>query len=257
MSVDSSSAITTKDQILVIDDDHDLTMLLESLLQKVGYRTVTAETGHDGLRLFYNQRPNLVILDIRLPGMDGWKVCERIRELSDVPIMLLTAQAEANDRIRGFGLGADDYVAKPFELRELLARIRALLRRSNHQSLEGKRFAVFDNGELHVNFDSHDVLVRGQPVHLTRREFLVLSYLIENQGRVLTPQQLLRQVWGPEFTDEVGYVKLYIRYLRIKIEETPSSPRIILTQRGVGYRFARAEDQQYSSPRGVSSEQNI
>ncbi|MBI2955266.1 MAG: response regulator transcription factor [Chloroflexi bacterium] len=225
-------------RILIVDDDHDLLTLLTSSLQRIGFRILTAETGQDGLKLFYNERPDLIILDISLPGMDGWKVCGRIREVSDVPVLLLTARAETSDRIRGLDLGADDYITKPFEFRELLARVRAILRRSNN-TLAPRKIAVFDNGELHIDFDAHEVMVRGQSVHLTRREFRLLSCLIENQGRVLTTQQLLEQVWGPEFIDEVGYVKLYVRYLRTKLEEEPSNPRLILTERGVGYRFTR------------------
>lgn len=228
-------------KILIVDDDHDLLMLLKSSLQRLGFLPLTAQTGHEGLRLFYNERPDLIVLDISLPGIDGWRVCGRIREVSEVPILVLTARAETGDRIRGLDLGADDYLTKPFELRELLARVRAILRRAGQQTSE-KKVAVFDNGELYVDFDSHDVLVRGQRVHLTRREFRLLSCLVENQGRVLTPQQLLRQVWGPEFVDEVGYIKLYVRYLRTKLEEEPSSPRLILTERGVGYRFARNQN---------------
>ncbi len=227
-------------KVLVIDDDVDLLELLKDFLQRVGYQPLTSQTGQDGLKQLLYERPNLVILDLGLPGMDGWKVCGRIRELSDVPVVMLTAKGETADRIRGLDSGADDYITKPFELQELLARLRAVLRRTSGWSLP-RKVDVFDNGELRVDFDSHDVLVRGQQVHLTRREFRLLTCLIENPGRVLAPQQLLRMVWGPEFTEELGYVKLYIRYLRTKIEETPNRPRLILTERGVGYRFAQAE----------------
>ncbi|MBI4321018.1 MAG: response regulator transcription factor [Chloroflexi bacterium] len=225
-------------KILIVDDDRDLLMLLRSSLQRVGFSILTAETGQEGLRQFYNERPDLILLDIALPGVDGWKVCGRVREVSEVPILVLTARSETGDRIRGLDLGADDYLTKPFELRELIARIRAVLRRANPQ-LSQDKIAVFDDGELHVDFESHDVFVRDRRVHLTRREFRLLAFLVQNSGRVLTHQQLLGQVWGPEFVDEVGYVKLYIRYLRTKLEEDPSRPRLILTERGTGYRFAR------------------
>ncbi|MCD6555473.1 MAG: DNA-binding response regulator [Chloroflexi bacterium] len=223
-------------KILIIDDDEKLSRLVQLFLSQHGYEVHTASSGLQGLQLAYDLHPDLVVLDIMMPGMDGWVVCSRLRDVSDVPIIMLTAKDGERNVVEGLESGADDYVVKPFSMAELLARIRALLRRSS-QSSRVEEMKVFGNGEFVVNFSKREVIVRGQPVNLTPTEFELLACLVKNEGRVLPHKMLLQQVWGDEYVGETQYLKLYIRYLRQKVERDASNPEYILTEWGVGYRF--------------------
>jgi two-component system KDP operon response regulator KdpE len=176
-----------------------------------------------------------VILDVMMPGMDGWDVLSRLREMSEVPVIMLTAKGREVDIVRGLGLGADDYITKPFGTGELVARVRALLRR-NKMPVAQRVTRYQDNG-LSIDLERHEVRVKGVSVDLTPTEFRLLSVLVQNAGKVVPHHTLLTQVWGEEYASEVHYLKLYIRYLRQKIEESASNPRYILTEWGVGYRF--------------------
>jgi DNA-binding response OmpR family regulator len=220
----------------MIDDDAELLDLARTWLGNAGYELVMAGDGAEGLRRAYSSRPNLVLLDVRLPSMDGWEVCRRIREMCDVPIIMISVNGARIDVLKGFSLGADDYVSKPFDFRELVARVQAVLRRSGTERGQEARPA-FRSEEIAVDWRSHQVHVRGEQVSLTPTEFRMLACLIENQGWVVTHEQLLRKAWGPNYLGDRSYVKVYIRYLRQKIERDANEPRLILTERGVGYRF--------------------
>lgn len=222
--------------ILIIDDDKTLIDLLGQALGKAGYEIVSATNGIDGLQVLYKHRVDLVILDVMMPRMDGWETCSRIRDLSDVPVIMLTAKDEEADALKGFQCGVDDYVTKPFSFAELTARVKAVLQRARRTPADKQRKVyVFD--ELVVDADNSQVIVRGKPVSLTPTEFQLLLTLAENAGRILSHEQLLSQVWGPEYVGEPGYVKRYIWYLRQKIEEDPSAPEYIITERGFGYKL--------------------
>jgi two-component system KDP operon response regulator KdpE len=213
--------------------------MLQLQLEKRGYRVVAALSGREGLQKACQVRPDLVVLDIMMPGMNGWEVCRRLRELSNVPIIMLTVRNVEGDVVKGLETGADDYLTKPYSAEELDARIQAVLRRSsnrNGQRSSGSSF--YSNGHLSIDFDRHIVTVRGERVELTPTEFKLLSCLTRNEGRVLPHRYLLTEVWGSEYMDEVDYVKLYIRYLRLKLEDDPSDPVYILTEWGTGYRFS-------------------
>jgi two-component system KDP operon response regulator KdpE len=213
--------------------------MLQAQLERKDYRVVAASSGRDGLQKAYQYRPDLVILDIMMPGMDGWEVCRRLRELSNVPIIMLTARSLKGDVVKGLEAGADDYLTKPFSAMELDARIQAVLRRSSGNNGQGNsRSSFYSNGHLDIDFDRRIVKVRDERIDLTPTEFKLLSCLVRNEGRVLPHRYLLTEVWGPEYADEVDYVKLYIRYLRLKIEDDPSDPAYILTEWGIGYRFS-------------------
>lgn len=225
--------------MLVIDDDKDLAFMLKSQLERKDYKVVTASDGREGLQKAYQVRPDLVLLDLMMPGMDGWEVCQRLRELSNVPIIMLTARSMKGDVVRGLEAGADDYLTKPFSAAELYARIQAVLRRSNRENGQGdSRSAFYTNGHLSIDFDRRIVTVRGERIDFTPTEFKLLSCLVRNEGRVLPHRYLLNEVWGPEYANDIDYVKLYIRYLRLKIEDDPSNPVYIQTEWGVGYRFS-------------------
>lgn len=224
------------EKILIIDDEDTTVQLLNLLLERRDFEVVTALRAEDGLRQAYRTHPDLVLLDIMMPEMDGWEVCRRLRELSDVPIIFLTARGEIRDVVKGLEMGADDYIVKPYDNDELVARIRAHLRRSPAPSVSEE--LVFDNGDFRINFINREVRVRNEQVHLTPKEFNLLGVMVRNAGRVLTRTELVKEAWGPEYDDAVESLKLYIHYLRQKVEEDPQHPTYILTSRGVGYRFA-------------------
>ena len=208
-----------------------------ALLLERGYLAQHTSSGIDGLRSFCMQQPDLVLLEARLPDMGGCALCRRLRDLSDMPIIFISAAADTHDIVAGFEAGADDYVRKPFDNDELLARIRTRLRRSPNQ--RGSEELVFNNGELRINFINREVVVRGQPTHLTPKEFALLAALARNAGRVVSRQALATQAWGERYGDASDSLKLYVHYLRRKLERDPLQPGYILTTRGVGYRFAK------------------
>jgi DNA-binding response OmpR family regulator len=225
-------------RVLVIDDDANLVRLLSESLEDAGYEVLAAVNGLDGIKQLYTGRPELVILDVMMPRMDGWETLARIREMSDVPVIMLTARDAEADRLRGFDLGSDDYVTKPFSLAEMNARVRAVLARAARARTDGTSPPQVV-GELVIDFGSRRVLKRGEVVQLTPTEYRLLAALAENAGRTLSHVQLLERVWGAEYTDEPGYVKRYIWYLRQKIEDDPSEPLYVETVRGFGYRLAK------------------
>ncbi len=225
-------------KVLVIEDDAVLRRLLQLYLSGAGYGVVEAVSGEEGLRGAYRERPDLIVLDIMLPGVDGWEVCERLRQLCDVPILILSAKGLVGDRVRGLQLGADDYVTKPFDMRELLLRMRAILRRVRGPIGYDSEYS---DGYLSLRLGEGMVMREGHLVSLTSLELQLLACLLRRRGRPVNPREILQEVWGPEYGGEVHYVKNYIRRLRQKIEEDPSDPQYILTERGIGYRFVGVE----------------
>ncbi len=221
-------------KILLVDDDPTLLDLLSDHVRKVGYEVFRAANGNEGLSKFGEHSPDLVVLDVMMPGMDGWSVCEQIRETSSVPIILLTAKNEEIDKLRGFRLGVDDYVTKPFSFAELAARIGAVLSRAQ-QAITPQKEVV--SGELTINFDKRQVFRDGVPIDLTPTEYRLLRLLAQHANRVVPLEKILVEVWGPEYATETEHVKHYIWSLRKKIELDPGNPQHILTVRGFGYRF--------------------
>ncbi len=224
------------ERILVIDDEDVTLELITILLERRGFEVVRSLRAEDGLRKAYRTHPDLILLDIMMPDMDGWEVCRRLRELSDVPIIFLTAKDDVRDVVKGLEMGADDYIIKPYDNDELVARIHAHLRRAPKPAVSEE--LVFDGGNFRINFISREVRVRNNPVHLTPKEFNLLGVLARNSGRVITRTDLVKEAWGPEYGDAIDSLKLYIHYLRQKVERDPQNPTYILTSRGVGYRFA-------------------
>ena len=225
-------------RILIVDGDPEITDLLRLWLEREGYATCVAHGAGEALRQLYQQHPDLVVLDIMMPHMDGWQVCRRIREVSDAPVIMLTARTETEDKVLALTLGADDYLTKPFEFAELLARVKALLRRSTSVSARPES-VVFDDGYLRLDFERRRVWVKEQPVKLSPLEFRMLSYLIQQRGWVVTHDQLLDNVWGPHCVYDSSYVKLYIKLPAQQDRgRTPCKPRYIRTEWGVGYFFS-------------------
>jgi two-component system KDP operon response regulator KdpE len=229
-----------KAKLLLIDDDVTLIKALEIYLVRAGYIVTMANNGAEGLKQLYAQRPDMVILDVMMPQMDGWETCQRIREMSTVPVIMLTARGQESDRVMGLKMGADDYVAKPFSLKELEARIEAILRRTQAVPEKAKARVVYVTNDLIVDAERWEVRKNGEHVEMTSTELRLLFYLVENAGRVLSHRQLLENVWGPEYADNAEYTKLFIWRLRQKVEDDPAHPKYILTERGVGYRMAPA-----------------
>jgi DNA-binding response OmpR family regulator len=223
--------------VLIIENDPDWADSLRKQLSAETYRVLLARDGVEGLALCEQERPDLVLLAILLPRMDGWETCRRIRETSDVPIIIISHRCSDLDKARGLELGADDYLSKPYSPVELIARIRAALRRSRNAIVNDDHIRI-DN-RLSIDRAGRQVLVDGQPCALSALEYKLLLSLVENAGRILTHQSLLTQVWGWEFADETDYLKVYVHTLRSKIEPDPKHPRYIVTVRGLGYRFQR------------------
>jgi two-component system KDP operon response regulator KdpE len=220
--------------ILVVDDEPRLVRLVRANLERAGYRVLTAATAPEALDEVAADSPDAVILDLMLPGMDGFDLCARIREFSPVPILMLTAKAEQGDKVHGLDLGADDYVTKPFDPAELLARLRAVLRRSGVGE-EPRGPPIFRCGDLSIDFARRRVTVGAREVRLARTEYKLLYHLATNAGRVMLHEELLRRVWGEAYREETDYLWVYVRYLRQKIEDDPSRPRYLHSEPGIGY----------------------
>ncbi|MCH7842585.1 MAG: response regulator transcription factor [Chloroflexi bacterium] len=225
-------------KILVIEDDEDIRTVVVARLTRAGYETTVAFDGKDGLRRFYGDRPDLVVLDIAMPVMDGWQVLERLREVSEVPVLILTAATQERDKLRGLRSGADDYITKPFSGEELLARIEVALRRASSSAEEAETTGYSDL-EIAIDFQKHEVFVRGEPIGLSPTEFRLLAALTRSANQVLSQEQLLDQVWGSEYVGSLEVVRLYVGYLRRKIERNHEVPALIETVRGFGYRYRR------------------
>jgi DNA-binding response OmpR family regulator len=222
--------------ILVVDDEPQLLRLVVSLLEAAGFSTITAENGQKALELVATQNPNLVLLDIMLPGpLDGLSVCRRVREFSTVPIVMLTAKAREVDEVAGFEAGADDYVTKPFSAATLVARVQASLRRATAPEAQTATLTV---GDIVIDLWRHEVRRDGHLVGLTPTEFKLLQELATHADRVVLHRDLLTRVWGPEYRDDVDYLRTYVRSLRRKLERTPGTPRLIVTKPGIGYMLA-------------------
>jgi two-component system KDP operon response regulator KdpE len=228
------------EKILVVDDEPRVVRLVSEVLKAVGFQVVAAATGESAMEMFALEQPDLVLLDILLPrGPDGYEVCQQMREFSNIPVIMLTAKARESEMLRGFDVGADDYLTKPFSAKELVARVRAVLRRSERS--EETASARLHCGELEIDFARRNVRVRGKAVHLTRTEYALLRELALHANRVVVHRDLLTAVWGPEYRNDVDYLRAYARYLRRKLEVDPAHPRYILTLQGVGYMLACPE----------------
>jgi two-component system KDP operon response regulator KdpE len=227
-------------KVLVVDDAPEVvdSVRLGFAVQWREVDVISAGTGKEALDLVEHESPDLVLLDVGLPDMDGFKVLEELRFFSDVPIVMLTARDDTIDKVRGLELGADDYVTKPFNHLELLARIKAVLRRLDMPPPKS-RAPSFRSREMEMDFASQEVRVNGEPVELTPTEYKLLYHLVRNAGRTLTHGTLLAKVWGREYRDEVDYLRVYVRRLRDKLGDDPEKPRYIRTERGLGYRFLR------------------
>ncbi|HET90739.1 MAG TPA: response regulator transcription factor [Chloroflexi bacterium] len=225
------------EKILVIDDDTGLLTLLQLGLERDGFTVITADSGKEGLRRAYETRPDVVVLDVMMPEMDGWLTCQRLRSMCDTPIIMLTAKTDQADILKGLSLGADDYLTKPCSFDELKARIRTVLRRAKADSRDEWR-AIYADDHLRIDLKDGTVIRQGEEIHLTPIESRLLMYLVSQKGRIVPHRELLISIWGPEYARETSYLSVYIRYLRRKIEDDPSSPRYICTRWRMGYYFA-------------------
>jgi len=222
-------------KILIIDDDTSLRRVLEFNLQEEGYEVFAAAGGEEGLFLFDDQQPDLVITDLVMPNMNGIELCRRLREISQVPILVLSVRGEERSKIEALDSGADDYITKPFSTGELLARVRAALRRSPPSGTEPR--TQIEDGDIHIDLDAHSVTVAGRDVHLTPKEFDVLLYMAQHPRKVLTHRTILNAVWGGASVEQNEYLRVFVGQLRKKLEVDASAPKYILTEPWVGYRF--------------------
>ena len=221
-------------KILLIDDDPTLVQLLSEFLRDDSFEVISALSGSAGLRLAYDQRPDLILLDVMLPGMDGWEVCARLREMSDMPIIMLTAKTTEADKLRGFRLGVDDYVTKPFSFAELVARIQAILARVKSM---GSNTGYIIHGGVTLDTEKYQAYFEGNELDLTPTEYRLLEALVRRRGKVASEQELVQEVWGKYRSEDTALVRRYILMLRKKLESDPSNPEHILTVRGFGYRL--------------------
>jgi two-component system KDP operon response regulator KdpE len=223
-------------RILVVDDEERMVRFIHLNLEHDGFQVTDAFNGTQAINKLRSSMPDLILLDVMMPDIDGFEVLKMIREISSVPVIMLTAKGEEEDRVRGLELGADDYITKPFSPRELVSRVRAVLRRT--EMATGTTHGLIEVDEhLKLDFDRREVWLDGELVQLRPTEYRLLYHLVQNAGWVIPHDQLLAKVWGYEYRDEPHYVRLYINYLRKKLEKDPSNPKYILTERGVGYRF--------------------
>jgi two-component system KDP operon response regulator KdpE len=229
--------------ILVVDDEPRMTRFIRMNLELEGYQVVEAHNGLEALDKVRTNLPDLVILDVMMPELDGFSALEMLREISSVPVIMLTVRADEDDKVRGLELGADDYVTKPFGARELVSRVKAVLRRTQ-SSVKAEQAVLKIDDRLSVDFNRREVIVEGEHVKLRPTEYRLLYHLVENAGWVVPHETLLAKVWGYEYQEEVHYLRLYVTYLRQKIEIDPSNPQYILTERGVGYRFVNFQQGQ-------------
>ncbi len=223
-------------RILVVDDEARMVDMIRMNLEVEGFKVLEAHSGLEALEVIRTQLPDLVVLDVMMPPPDGFETLRMLREFSNIPVIMLTAKGKEDDRVRGLEIGADDYMSKPFSPRELASRARAVLRRAESPAVPQQAILKIDD-YLSVDFNQRKVIVKGEHIKLRPTEYRLLYHLIENAGWTVPHDQLLAKVWGYEYRDEAHYVRLYVNYLREKIEEDPSNPRYILTERGVGYRF--------------------
>jgi DNA-binding response OmpR family regulator len=234
--------MTDSKMILVVDDEPRYVSLVEINLTTDGYQVRTASDGQQAVDSVAEDQPDLVLLDIMMPVMDGFTACERIREFSSVPIIILTAKGEERDRVRGLDAGADDYIVKPFSAQELLARVRAVLRRAEREALEGFHQPIFQHYELEIDLAKALVSVKGKEIQLTATEYRLLQTLATNMGQVLSAEELLTMVWGPEYKDDKEILWVCLSRLRQKIEPDPKNPIHIVTRQGIGYLMPPVED---------------
>ena len=226
--------------ILIVDDEPNMLDLIRTVIEREGMMTMEAEDGYAAIEKVREQLPDLVILDVMMPGIDGFETLKELRLVSNVPVIMLTVEASERSRVRGLELGADDYIAKPFSHRELLSRVKAVLRRTRMAAPLAKSSIDVDP-DLSIDFDKREVIVRGERVKLRPTEYKLLFHLVSHAGRLMTHEALLSRVWGREYRDDTQLLRLYVTYLRQKIEKEPSRPKYILNERGIGYRFAEFE----------------
>lgn len=241
----------TDRRILVVDDEERMVRFIRLNLEHDGFRVVTAYNGTQAINKVRSDLPDMVLLDVMMPDIDGFEVLRIIREVSSVPVLMLTAKGDEDDRVRGLELGADDYITKPFSPRELVSRVRAVLRRTE-PTVSSSHGLIEVDKRLKLDFDRREVWLDGALVQLRPTEYRLLYHLVQNAGWVMTHDQLLTKVWGYEYRDEPHYVRLYINYLRQKLEIDPANPKYILTERGVGYRFVDFRRKNLDEPANLS-----
>lgn len=238
-------------RILVVDDETRMIGFIRMNLELEGFQVIEAHNGLEALETIRTQIPDLVLLDVMMPELDGFETLRILREFSNIPVIMLTAKGEEDDRVYGLELGADDYITKPFGPRELSSRVKAVLRRAEMPATKPEHATLRIDDRLQVDFNRREVIVNDEPVKLRPTEYRLLYHLIENAGWTVPHEQILAKVWGYEYRDEDHYVRLYVNYLRQKIEEDPSNPKYIITERGVGYRFI--DFQNSTAPEAESS----